>query len=101
MIALMWNTSAAIRRYLHTYMPTNIALDRLRTSGGLKWLLPVGLLIVSANLFLAATFSSAIDRGGPPWLHLLVLLFVWNACKFVALAAWTPILWLRHRPKAI
>lgn len=101
MIALMWKTSAAIRRYLRAYMPTNIALGRLRTRRGLKWAMPAAILIVPAYLFLAAMFSLAIDRGGPAWLHLLVVLYVWNAYKFAALAIWTPILWVRHRPRAI
>jgi hypothetical protein len=32
MIALVWSLSVAIRRYLCSYMPTNIAIDLLRTA---------------------------------------------------------------------
>ena len=41
MLALLWNLSAAIRGYLRFYMPTNRALDWLRTPRGLKWAVPV------------------------------------------------------------
>jgi len=42
----MWNLSAAIRGYMRFYMPTNIAIDLLRTRRGLKWAVPVALVAV-------------------------------------------------------
>ena len=95
MIALMWNVSVAIRRYLRMYMPTSIAIDLLRTRRGLKWAVPAALVAVPAYLFAAAMASSAVDRGGPEWLNILVLLCAWNAMKFAASGALTPIRLLR------
>jgi hypothetical protein len=63
MIALMWNVSVAIRRYLGMYMPTSIAIDLLRTRRGLKWAVPAALVAVPAYLFAAAMASSAITAG--------------------------------------
>lgn len=42
MLALLWNLSAAIRGYLRFYMPTNRALDWLRTPHGLNLDPPIG-----------------------------------------------------------
>jgi hypothetical protein len=36
MIRLLWALSADARYYLRRYMPTNIALDAIRTHRGLK-----------------------------------------------------------------
>lgn len=83
MIALMWNASVAIRRYLRTFMPSNIAIDQLRTQRGLSWVLPVALAAGLAYLVAAAAVSSVVERGGPGSLNVLILLFIWNAMKFV------------------
>jgi len=95
MIALMWNVSVAIRRHLRMYMPTNIAIDLLRTGRGVKWAVPTALFAMPAYLFAAAMASSAVDHGGPGWLNILVLLCAWNAMKFAASGALTPIRLLR------
>ncbi|WP_270242228.1 sulfate permease [Rothia kristinae] len=82
MIRLLWALSAHARYYLRRYMPTNIALDAIRTRRGLKWGIPAMLLAVP--YFLAANYCLAlIEDGGPGWLNLLVLLFCWNALKFL------------------
>ena len=41
MLTALWHLSAAIRGYLRFYMPTNRAVDWLRTPRGLKWAIPV------------------------------------------------------------
>ena len=104
MIALMWNLSAAIRRHLCAYMPSNIAIALLRSRRGPKWALPVAVLVVPAYGFIAAMVSAGIDRGAPAWLNVLVLLFSWNAMKFASIAVLSPILQLaaprHHRSPA-
>ncbi|WP_053206947.1 hypothetical protein [Jiangella muralis] len=62
--------------------PSNVLLARLRTRRGLKWSMPA-MLIGVVYLWAAATVTTVIDRGGPGWLHVLVLLFVWNGLKFL------------------
>jgi hypothetical protein len=91
MIALILTMSVAIRRYLRTYMPSNIAIDLLRSRRGLKWAVPVAGRAVPAYLFAAALAASAVDRGGPGWLSVLVILFFWNAAKFAWLIVLTPV----------
>jgi hypothetical protein len=86
MIALMWNVSVAIRRYLRMYMPTRIAIDLLRTRRGLKWAVPAALVFLLAYLYAASFVTSLIADGGPGWLNVLVLLFIWNAAKFAWMA---------------
>ena len=89
MIALMWNVSTAIRGYLRYYMPTNIVLDLIRGRRGLKWGVPVALVLAPAYLYAASVAATVVNQGGPGWLNVLVLLFAWNAMKFAAMGAWS------------
>lgn len=82
MIRLLWALSAHARYYLRRYTPTNITLDAIRTRRGLKWGIPA--MILAVPYFLAANYClTLIEHGGPGWLNLLVLLFCWNALKFL------------------
>ena len=81
MIALMWSLSTVIWRYLRTYMPSNIAIDMLRTRRGLKWAPPVALIVVPAYLFASAMASASVEHSGRGWLNVLVLMFLcYAAC---------------------
>lgn len=97
MLALLWNLSAAIRGYLRFYMPTNRALDWLRSPRGLKWAIPVAVFATPAYLFAMSICATAIGRGAPGYLNVLVLIFAWNAIKFGFAAALTPLWWLAAR----
>ena len=44
MLTALWDLSSAIRGYLRFYMPTNRAVDWLRSASGLKWAIPVALV---------------------------------------------------------
>ncbi|MDE0802699.1 MAG: hypothetical protein OSA99_05170 [Acidimicrobiales bacterium] len=86
--SLIWNLSAAIRSYLRRYMPTNIALDALRHPRGLRLAAPVALAATAAYLYGASLCATIVERDGPGYLNVFVLLFFWNAMKF----AWATIL---------
>ncbi|WP_338027532.1 sulfate permease [Actinotalea caeni] len=64
------------------YAPTNLLLNAIRTRRGLKWGIPA-MLIAALYLYAAAICTTIINDGGPGWLYLLVLLYVWNAFKFL------------------
>lgn len=96
MLTLLWNLSAAVRGYLRFYMPTNIALDLLRTPRGLKWALPVALVAAPAYLGAMALCAQFALRPGLGWLNLLVLLFFWNAVKFAAMGSFSLLLLLKR-----
>ena len=100
MLPLLWNLSAAIRGYLRFYMPTNRALDWLRTPRGLKWAIPVGVAMSPAYLYVMSICVVVIDRGGPGYLNVLVMLSAWNALKFASLAAISPAMLVRVHLKA-
>jgi hypothetical protein len=74
--------SVRIRYFLRRYMPTNILLDLIRTGRGLKRSIPVMLLAVPYSIA-ASVCTRLLADGGPGWLNLFVLLFIWNALKFV------------------
>ncbi len=82
MIRQLWTLSFHTRMFLRRYMPTNILLDAIRTRRGLKWGVPAMLLAVP-YLLAASICTNLIDNGAPEWLHLMVLLCVWNALKFL------------------
>ena len=64
------------------YAPTNLLINAIRTRRGLKWGIPA-MLLAGVYFYAAATCTTIINGGGPGWLHLLILLFVWNAFKFL------------------
>ena len=82
MIRLLWALSAHARYYLRRYMPTNILADAIRTRRGHKWG-PAAMLLAGPYFLLAVWFVHLIDTGGPGWLHLLVLLAIWNGFKML------------------
>ncbi len=64
------------------YAPTNLLLNAIRTRRGLKWGVPA-MLLAGVYFYAAAICTTILSHGGPGWLNLLVLLFVWNALKFL------------------
>ena len=94
MLRLLWALSASIRYYLRRYMPTNIALDAIRTRRGLKWGVPA-MLLAAPYLLAASICTNFIADGGPGWLNLLVLLFIWNAMKFLIMGPVSLVLLVR------
>lgn len=96
MIRLLWAVSVHIRYFLRRYMPTNILLDLIRTRRGLKWGIPAMFLAVP-YLLAAGICTNLIASGGPGWLNLLVLLFVWNAMKFLIMGPVSLVLLVRAR----
>lgn len=96
MLAICMRLAAAIHGYLSFYMPTNRVLDWLRSPRGVKWAVPAAIVATPAYLFAMIVCISVIERGGPGCLNVLVLLFAWNALKFVVTAALSPMLMLRR-----
>ena len=96
MFRLIWIASIHTRYFLRRYMPTNIALDAIRTRRGLKWGLPAMLLAVP-YLYVASCLIVLIEDGGPGWLYLPVFLCIWNAMKFVIMGPVSAVMLLRAR----
>lgn len=87
---MSWRLCAAVHGVLQRYAPTNIAVRYLRSPHGLKWAIPAALVLTPAYLLTASACTSLIDRGGPGWIHVLVLLLIWNAMKFGLLGVLAP-----------
>lgn len=96
MFRLLWAASVHTRSFLRLYMPTNILLDAIRTRRGLKWGMPAMLLAVP-YLFAASACSAWVANGGPGWANVLVLLFAWNALKFIFMGLMSLVLLVRAR----
>lgn len=96
MIHLLWELSVNARYFLRRYMPSNIVLDLIRTRRGLKWGLPAMLLAVR-YLAIAVWCTRLIDNGGPGWLHLVVLVCIWNALKMIVIGPVSVVLLVRAR----
>jgi hypothetical protein len=82
MFVMIWMLSTRIRNFLRRYAPTNILLAALHTRRGLKWGVPAMLLAVP-YLFGVLLCAEATAHTGDGLLNILVLLFVWNALKFL------------------
>lgn len=96
MIRLLWAASVRTRYFLRRYMPTNILLDLIRTRRGLKWG-PPAMLLAAPYLLAANICTNLIAGGGPGWLNLLVILFVWNAMKLLIMGPVSVVLLVRVR----
>jgi hypothetical protein len=96
MFRLIWIASDHARYFLRRYMPTNILLDAIRTRRGLKWGVPA-MLLALPYLYVGYLLSGLIEAGGPGWLHLLVLLCIWNAMKMTFMGPVSVVLLLRAR----
>lgn len=96
MFRLIWTASAHTRYFLRRYMPTNIALDAIRTRRGLRWGLPA-MLLALPYLYAASVVTTLIADGAPGWLHLVILLLVWNAMKFIIMGPVSLVLLIRAR----
>ena len=81
MFRLIWIISIYVRSFMRRFMPTNVALDALRTRRGLKWGVPA-MLFAIPYCFVAAFVTALIDDGAPNWLYLVALVCIWNALKF-------------------
>lgn len=96
MLRLIWTLSIHTRNFLRRYMPTNRLLDAVRTRRGLQWGIPAMLLTIP-YLLAAAVLRDVIEGGGPGWLHLLVLLCIWNAMKLTIIGPVSVILLIRAK----
>ena len=96
MIRLIWAASVYTRYFLRRYMPTNVLLDAIRTRRGLKWGVPAMLLAIP-YLYVAHLLMVFLGDGAPGWLHVLVVLCIWNAMKFAFTGPVSGVLLLRAR----
>lgn len=109
----MFPTPAPVRRHwrrskrtaevvspVRRFLPTNQIRDAVMTRRGLKWGVPAMLLAIP-YIYIAATCRILIEQGGPGWLHLIVLVCIWNALKMLWLGPVSLVLlaWAR-RPSA-
>ena len=98
MIRQLWTLSVHTRAFLRRYMPTNILLDAIRTRRGLKWGVPA-MLLAAPYLVIAFWCTTLIENGGPGWLHLVVLVCLWNALKMMAIGPVSVVLLVRARAR--
>ena len=85
MFAMVWMLSIRLRSFLRRYAPTNILLAAIFTRRGLRWGM-LALPLAAGYLFGALVCAGLAREGAPGWVNLLVLLFLWNAMKFVVAA---------------
>lgn len=109
----MFPTPAPVRRHwrrskrtaqaltpVRRFLPTNQIRDAVMTRRGLKWGVPAMLLAIPC-IYIAATCRTLIEQGGPGWLHLIVLVCIWNALKMLWLGPVSLVLLARaRRPSA-
>ena len=96
MFRLICIASVYTRYFLRRYMPTNMFLDAIRTRRGLKWGVPA-MLLALPYLYAASFLAVLIEDGAPGWLHVLMVLCIWNAMKFAFMGPVSVVQLLRAR----
>ena len=95
MLTVSIHLVAAIRGCLAFRMPTNRMIDWLHSQRGLKRAIPIAFFATSAYFVAMGACAAVVERGGPGYLNLLVMLFAWNALKFALTGILMPALWVR------
>ena len=97
----MFRLSLALSARTHgwlRYAPTNLLVAAIRTRRGLKWG-TAAMLLAIPYLYAAAICTTIIGNGGPGWLNILVVLFIWNAFKMLWLGPVSLVLLVRVRTR--
>ncbi len=81
MLRIILVASIRTRGILRAWLPSNILLDLIRTREGLKW--GVSAMLIAGPYLALAQWATTIDHGGPGFLHLVFLVCVWSAFKFL------------------
>lgn len=69
-------------RLLRPWLPANMLLSWLRTRQGLEWGIRA-MLIGIAYLAIAYWCRTLVEGGGPEWLHLVVVIGIYNGLRFI------------------
>lgn len=79
------------------YAPTNLLVNAVRnTRRGMKWGMPA-MFLAMPFFYAAATCTTILSHGGPGWLNLLVIWFIWDAFKMLWLGPVSLVLLIRVR----
>jgi hypothetical protein len=82
-----------LHRGLQVAAPSNVLTRRVQTARP-RLVLAGGLGALSLGLIgTAHALGVAVTRGGPEWLHLLVLVMLWDAVKVLCLAVAVTVRW--------
>ncbi|SDG84054.1 sulfate permease [Microbacterium pygmaeum] len=96
MFGLVWMLGTRVRIFMRRFMPTNMLVAKIFTRRGLKWGAPA-MLIAVIYMAAAVVARGMVEQGGPGWMNLLVILFIWNAIKFIVVGPVSAIYLLRVR----
>ncbi len=96
MMRFIWIIGIYVHSFMKQCMPSNLLLNRIRRCHGLKWGMSAMLLAVP-YLLIAVWCSGIIENGGPDWLHLVNVICIWNALKFIVMGPYSVIQLLRLR----
>lgn len=96
MIRTTWNLSQKTAPILRAWLPTNVLRDAIYTRCGLKWGVPA-MLLAGPYLYAAAICRELIEDGGPGWLNLLLILFIWNTFKMLWIGPVSLVMLIRVR----
>ena len=97
-LLLFWRLTAACGHLRQRYAPTNITIRFLRSKCGVTSAIAVALVLTLAYLLAGYGCSLMLERGEPGWLHIFVVLSIWNALKFASMTVVAPLSLMVRRP---
>lgn len=77
---------SALYTAISRWYPSNIAIALLRTRAGLKWAVPVMLVMAPGYLALSYWLALLVRDGAPGWVAVFACVAFVSAVKFVAFA---------------
>lgn len=74
--------------------PTNYLVRWVYTDRGLKWGVPIAVVLVPSYYHLGHVFQANIAAGGSEWWNLALLWSLINCIKFISMGIRTPFAWV-------
>ncbi|MPV35968.1 hypothetical protein GB881_02705 [Georgenia subflava] len=80
--------------FAQAWMPTNHLVRWIYTDRGLKWGVPIAVVLVPTHYRLGNMFQGQVEGGGSNWWWLALAWAVINCLKFISVGIRTPFVWV-------
>lgn len=93
-VGLGFGLVGAVLAFCQTWMPTNHLVRWIYTDRGLKWGIPIAVVLVPVYYQLGHLVQARIEDGGSSWWWVALAWAVINCLKFISVGIRTPFVWV-------